>query len=147
MDRGSNGPRLATAGAAGLLFGMGLCISEMINPARVVGFLDVSGRWDPTLALVMIGALMVTIPGFRLALRAPAPLFAEAFSLPTRQDIDRRLVGGGLLFGCGWGLAGFCPGPALTALVSGQPQVFLFVTSLLAGTWAHDHLARSRQAP
>jgi len=124
-----------TALMAGVLFGFGLSISEMINPARVIGFLDVAGRWDPTLAFVMGGALAITGPAFALILRRPRPWLADKFILPTRRDIDRPLILGAALFGIGWGLGGFCPGPALAALASGSPAVFLFVLAMVGGQW------------
>jgi uncharacterized protein len=107
--------QIAVAFAVGIIFALGLTVSEMINPARVIGFLDVTGRWDPTLLLVMAGALAVTIPGFPLILRRPKPFLATRFSLPTKSRIDPPLILGAAIFGVGWGLAGFCPGPALLA--------------------------------
>lgn len=121
---------------SGLLFGTGLTISQMINPAKVIGFLDVAGNWDPTLAFVMGGALAVTIPGFIFVRRMAKPLVAHTFQLPTRRDIDMRLVGGAALFGVGWGLGGFCPGPALASLVSGVWQVGVFVAAMIGGMLA-----------
>ena len=120
---------------AGAVFGLGLAISEMVNPRRVIGFLDVAGRWDPTLAFVMAGALAVSLPGFALALRRPAPLCGHAFHLPTRMKIDRPLLLGAAIFGIGWGISGLCPGPALAALVSGKPESLLFVAAMAAGLW------------
>lgn len=117
----------------GGLFGFGLALSDMINPAKVLNFLDVAGAWDPSLALVMGGALLVTVPGFALVLRRPVPLFATAFSLPTRHELDARLIGGASLFGLGWGLSGLCPGPAIAGLVSGAAPLFGFVLAMLAG--------------
>lgn len=118
----------------GALFGAGLAVSEMIDPARVLGFLDVAGRWDPTLAFVMIGALAVTIPAFALARRqGAAPLMGGAFQIPTAHDIDVRLILGGAVFGLGWGLSGLCPGPAIAALGSGLWPIIAFVISMLAG--------------
>ncbi|MFG6177132.1 DUF6691 family protein [Halomonas sp. THAF12] len=103
---------------AGLLFGLGLAVSGMTDPARVLGFLDLAGAWDPTLMFVLGGAVVTNFVGYRLALRRPNPLFAVAFQLPTRRDLDARLVGGSAMFGIGWGLSGYCPGPAF-ASVSG----------------------------
>jgi len=120
---------------AGLLFGLGLVVSGMVNPAKVLNFLDVAGNWDPTLAFVMGGALLVTIPGFRLILKREMPLLDGRFHLPERSDIDTPLVVGAILFGIGWGLGGFCPGPAVTALVTGFAPVFAFVAAMLAGSW------------
>jgi uncharacterized membrane protein YedE/YeeE len=118
---------------AGMLFGLGLAISGMMNPAKVVGFLDVAGGWDPTLAFVMGGALLVTIPAFRLILGRPRPILADGFALPTRSALDGRLLGGAALFGVGWGLSGFCPGPAVAALVTGLTPVVAFVAAMAAG--------------
>jgi uncharacterized protein len=118
---------------AGTLFGLGLAISGMVDPAKVIGFLDVAGDWDPTLAFVMGGALLVTIPAFRLILKRPRPVLADKFELPTNKDVDARLLGGSALFGIGWGLAGFCPGPAVTALASGLMPVFVFVAAMVVG--------------
>lgn len=118
---------------AGMLFGLGLAVSGMMNPARIIGFLDVAGRWDPTLAFVMGGALLVTVPAFRLILNRPRPILADGFDLPTRSTLDRRLLGGAAVFGVGWGLSGFCPGPAVAALTTGLAPVFAFVAAMLAG--------------
>jgi uncharacterized membrane protein YedE/YeeE len=119
----------------GILFGLGLSISEMINPARVIGFLDLTGRWDATLLWVMGGALSVTVPFYPLILRRARPLFDHQFSLPTKSAIDRPLIVGAALFGIGWGLGGFCPGPALAALATGSSSVVLFVLAMIAGQW------------
>ncbi len=118
---------------AGVLFGAGLTISDMVNPARVLGFLDVAGDWDPTLMFVMAGGLAVTIVGYRLVLRRAAPLACGKFDLPTQRQIDLPLVGGSALFGIGWGLAGICPGPAFTDLATPEPKVLLFVAAMLIG--------------
>lgn len=125
--------QLVFALAAGTLFGLGLAVSQMVNPRKVLAFLDVAGDWDPTLAFVMAGALAVTIPAFRVILKRQRPWFSGAFSLPTRKDLEPRLMTGAALFGVGWGLVGFCPGPALTALVTGYASVVLFVAAMLAG--------------
>ncbi len=117
----------------GLLFGAGLAVSGMINPAKVLNFLDFAGTWDPTLAFVMGGALIVTVPGFALVRRRGAPLLTGRLHLPDRHDIDVRLIAGAVLFGLGWGIAGFCPGPALAALSSGIGLVVVFVVAMLAG--------------
>jgi len=126
---------------AGTLFGLGLSISGMVNPAKVIGFLDFAGDWDPTLALVFGGALLVAIPAFRLILRRPHPVLAEEFELPTKKDVDGRLLGGAALFGVGWGLAGFCPGPAVTALASGLLPVFAFVAAMVVGMAAYKWIS------
>jgi uncharacterized protein len=127
--------QIAVAFAVGVLFALGLVVSEMINPARVIGFLDVTGRWDPTLLLVMAGALAITLPSFPLILRRTKPLLATQFSLPTKSRIDSPLIFGAVIFGVGWGLAGFCPGPALAALASGSVSVILFVIAMVLGQW------------
>ena len=126
---------------AGTLFGLGLSISGMVNPQKVIGFLDFAGDWDPTLALVFGGALLVAIPAFRLILRRPHPVLAEEFELPTKKDVDGRLLGGAALFGVGWGLAGFCPGPAVTALASGLLPVFAFVAAMVVGMAAYKWIS------
>ena len=118
---------------AGALFGLGLAVSGMVSPAKIIGFLDFTGDWDPTLAFVMGGALLVTIPAFHLILRRPRPVLADEFDLPTKKEVDSRLLAGSAIFGIGWGLAGFCPGPAVTALASGLTLVFAFVAAMVAG--------------
>ena len=133
-----------TALAAGSLFGVGLAVSGMTLPAKVIGFLDVTGHWDPTLALVMLGAIAIHFVLFRLVLRRLAPIFDSHFHVPTRRDIDLRLVGGAALFGVGWGLAGQCPGPALTNLATGAPSAFLFVATMAAGMVIQREVDRAR---
>ncbi|MBK0394862.1 YeeE/YedE family protein [Ramlibacter algicola] len=124
---------------AGLVFGLGLLVSGMASPAKVLGFLDIAGRWDPSLALVMGGAVLVGLFAFRLAQRRPLSVLGLPMRLPEdRRTIDRRLVAGGLLFGAGWGLAGFCPGPALVALGTGSLQAVLFVVAMLAGMGLYE---------
>ena len=118
---------------AGTLFGLGLAVSGMVNPQKVIGFLDVTGDWDPTLAFVMGSALLVTIPSFRLIFKRPRPVLTDEFELPTKKELDARLLGGSALFGVGWGLSGFCPGPAVTALATGLTPVFAFVAAMVAG--------------
>jgi uncharacterized protein len=130
--------------AAGLTFGLGLIVSQMANPAKVLGFLDVAGPWDPSLALVMVGAIAVAVVGFALAGRRPATLLGTPFALPTTRAIDGRLVGGALLFGTGWGLAGFCPGPALVALGAGQGKAVVFVAAMIAGMLAFEAIEAAR---
>ena len=127
--------QLAAAFTTGFIFALGLTVSQMINPARVIGFLDVAGHWDPTLLLVMASALAVTVPLFPVILRQSKPFLAAKFSLPTQTRVDRRLILGAVIFGVGWGLAGLCPGPALAALASGSPGVILFVLAMLSGQW------------
>ena len=131
---------------AGVLMGLGLAVSGMINPAKVLNFLDLAGDWDPTLAVVMASALLTTMVGYRFALRREAPIFATGFSLPGRRDIDRRLIAGAALFGIGWGIAGFCPGPAIAALTSLRAEPFLFVVAMAIGMVIVKHLA-SGQIP
>lgn len=131
---------------AGMVFGIGLLMSGMTDPAKVQGFLDVFGRWNPSLAFVMGGAIVVAIGAFTLATRRAATgrksWSGEPIELPTSNGIDARLIGGGVLFGIGWGLAGFCPGPALVALSSGFGPALWFVPAMLAGTALHDAVAR-----
>ena len=134
--------KILTALIIGAIFGIGLAISEMVNPARVIGFLDVAGHWDPTLIFVMGGALLLTAPFFPLILRRKAPFLAERFSLPMKVQVDRPLLLGAMIFGVGWGLGGFCPGPALAALASGSPAVVLFVLAMIIGQWLGWRLER-----
>lgn len=121
---------------AGLLFGVGLTLSAMVNPAKVLNFLDIARSWDPTLIFVMGAGLLVTFVGYRIVLKWQAPLFASRFVLPSTARVDTPLVAGAALFGLGWGLTGFCPGPAVAALAFGQWQSYLFVASMAAGTVA-----------
>ncbi len=125
--------RLVSFFALGALFAIGLGISGMTQPAKVVGFLDLFGAWDPALMFVMGSAVMVNFVGYRLAVGRPHPLLAARFDVPTRRDIDWQLLLGATLFGAGWGLAGFCPGPALVALASGSVDVMVFVGAMFAG--------------
>jgi hypothetical protein len=118
---------------AGLVFGIGLIVSGMTDPAKVIGFLDLAGRWDPSLAFVMIGAILVGMIGYALARKRTAAFLGGAMQLPAARSIDRRLVLGSLVFGAGWGLAGFCPGPAVVALGAGQDKAVVFVIAMLAG--------------
>ncbi len=118
---------------SGLIFGVGLTISRMIDPSKIIGFLDVTGAWDPSLALVMIGALAVTLPAFAIARRHETTLFQSKLQLPTRNDIDPPLVIGAILFGIGWGIGGFCPGPALSALAFGLIKPMVFVAAMIVG--------------
>lgn len=124
----------------GLLFGLGLVISGMTDPGKVQGFLDLAGRWDPTLAFVMGGAVLVTLPAFALLRRARGPLLALNFNWPAATAIDRDLMVGAALFGIGWGLAGLCPGPALVNLVSGHGGIVVFCLSMIAGMLLHDRV-------
>lgn len=124
---------IISAFACGLLFGLGLIVSEMVNPAKVLAFLDIFGSWDPSLAFVMGGAVAASALGYLIVKRRGVPVFAPRLEIPTRRDLDRRLIGGAALFGVGWGLVGLCPGPALTALTFGPWQVFVFVAAMIAG--------------
>lgn len=130
---------------AGLLFGAGLALGGMTQPGKVVGFLDLAGSWDPSLAFVMGGALLVTVPMFALARRRTQPLFDNRFHLPTRKDIDTRLVTGAALFGIGWGLAGYCPGPALASLSAAQMPAAMFCVAMIAGMGIEAWLSRRRR--
>jgi uncharacterized membrane protein YedE/YeeE len=125
--------RIVISYLIGLVFGVGISISGMANPAKVLNFFDVAGTWDPSLAFVMGGALIVTFLGYRYVLKRSAPLLSTAFQLPTRRDLDLPLIGGSAVFGVGWGIAGFCPGGALPALGTGQSEVFTFAAALLGG--------------
>ncbi|MBW9333161.1 YeeE/YedE family protein [Herbaspirillum sp. RU 5E] len=125
--------RKLAALAAGLLFGLGLIVSGMADPAKVLGFLDLAGHWDPSLALVMAGAIAIGMPAFTLARRRSRSLLGAPMQLPTARGIDRRLVLGSVLFGVGWGLAGICPGPALVLLGMGSLKGLAFVMAMLAG--------------
>jgi uncharacterized membrane protein YedE/YeeE len=130
-------PRLLASFVAGLVFGIGLLLAGMANPAKVLGFLDLAGAWDPSLALVMAGAVAVGSVAFALAKRRRVSLLGAPMQLPTARQVDRRLVVGSLVFGIGWGLAGFCPGPALVALGEGAGQAAVFVLAMLAGMGLH----------
>jgi len=142
-------PQLLLALAAGLVFGLGLALSQMIDPAKVLGFLDLFGDWDPSLALVMAGAIPIAALGYRLAQRRAAPLYAPAFNPPAPSRIDTRLAGGAILFGIGWGLVGYCPGPALAAIGLGNWRTWLFVAAMLLGMAAFDRFqaAATHQRP
>ena len=125
--------QLFAALASGLVFGAGLALAGMTNPAKVQSFLDVAGAWDPTLALVMGSALGVNALGYALTKHRAKPLFAASFALPTRADLDARLLGGAALFGLGWALVGLCPGPALASLARGESEVLGFVAAMCVG--------------
>ena len=122
-----------SAFAAGLIFGLGLIVSGMTDPSKVIGFLDVAGRWDPSLAFVMVGAIAVGLFAYRYAHKRAVAFLGGAMRLPTARQIDRRLIAGSLTFGVGWGLAGYCPGPALVSLGAGQDKAVAFVLAMLAG--------------
>jgi len=127
-----------TALLAGLMFGLGLSVSGMLNPSKVLAFLDVAGAWDPSLAFVLAGAVMVSAVGYLIRARARRPLFADDFNVPASPAVDAKLVIGATLFGVGWGLAGFCPGPALAGLILGKWQIVVFVTAMLAGMGVYE---------
>lgn len=126
--------RIVPALVAGALFGLGLAVSGMTDPDKVLNFLDLAGHWDPSLALVMAGALLVSVPGYAWVRRRAASACGDPLQLPTATRIDARLVGGSALFGIGWGIAGLCPGPALANLAHGAPEAFAFVAAMLAGS-------------
>lgn len=126
-------PAIVCAAVSGILFGLGLTVSHMVDPAKVLAFLDIAGDWDPSLACVMLGALGVTIPTFALARRRAAPLCATEFVAPTARRVDKSLMCGALLFGIGWGLVGYCPGPALASIGFGNTRTLLFVAAMLIG--------------
>lgn len=128
--------------ASGTIFGAGLALGGMTDPARVRGFLDIFGSWDPTLAFVMGGAVVVMAIAWRFAARMEHPLFAEQFALPDRSDLTPRLIGGAALFGIGWGVAGLCPGPGIAALVIAPVAAATFVVAMLAGMGLVRHLER-----
>ena len=129
---------------AGLVFGIGLVVSGMVNPAKVLGFLDLVGAWDPSLAVVMAGAVAVGADAFAVAGKRASTLLGAPMALPAARGIDRRLVFGSLAFGVGWGLAGFCPGPALVALGAGKVKALVFVAAMLAGMLAFELAERAR---
>lgn len=138
------GAHAVSAFLAGVVFGFGLLISGMANPAKVLGFLDLAGAWDPSLAFVMAGAVAVAAVAFALAGKRTAALLGSPMALSQNRDIDGRLVGGSLLFGVGWGLVGFCPGPALVALGTGQLKALVFVAAMLAGMFVFELIERAR---
>ncbi len=137
---------LVPAIVVGLIFGAGLALSDMINPARVLAFLDVAGNWDPTLAFVLGGALIPSAIGYWLSRRMKRPLFDQQFRIPQSRTVEPKLLAGAAIFGIGWGLAGFCPGPAIAALGFGLWQPWLFVLAMLAGMWAHRIVHDSQPA-
>jgi len=130
----------------GLLFGWGLLISGMTDPGKVIGFLDLAGAWDPSLAFVMGGGILVGLFGFAVAKKRTSSFLGTAMHLPTLRDIDRRLVLGSLTFGSGWGLAGFCPGPGIVAMGAGESKAALFVVAMVAGMWVYEGLERRSRA-
>ena len=128
---------------AGFVFGVGLIVSGMANPAKVLGFLDIAGRWDPSLALVMAGAIAVGAIGFALAGSRKTTLLGTPMALPTARTLDKRLMLGSVVFGVGWGLAGFCPGPALVALGAGRVEALVFVAAMVAGMLLFARIERA----
>lgn len=131
---------------AGLIFGWGLALAGMTNPNKVLGFLDVTGAWDPSLLLVLAGAVAVTFIGFRMVLRRPQPLFGAQFQLPLRQAIDLPLVTGAAIFGVGWGISGYCPGPAIAMIAAPGQEAWVFLPAMLLGMVLH-HLLERRDSP
>jgi uncharacterized membrane protein YedE/YeeE len=128
----------------GLLFGLGLILSGMTDPGKIIGFLDIFGNWDPSLAFVMMGAIAVGFVAFAIAKKRTTTILGGALRLPTASHIDKRLIIGSTVFGIGWGLAGFCPGPALVSMASGQIQALWFVSAMVAGMLAFEALERTR---
>jgi uncharacterized membrane protein YedE/YeeE len=139
--------RILIALAAGVLFGLGLAISQMINPAKVLAFLDVAGAWDPSLAIVMAGALLIALPAYRAAMRRGRPVLADRFAWPAAREVDRGLLMGAVLFGVGWGLVGFCPGPAVAAFAFGLAKSFVFVGAMAVGAMLARLLPADRSQP
>jgi uncharacterized membrane protein YedE/YeeE len=139
-------PAIITSFVCGLIFGAGLLISGMNQPEKVLGFLDIFGAWDATLAFVMAGAVAVSAIGFALARRRPAPVLEAAYRWPERNDIDARLVAGAILFGVGWGLVGICPGPALVNLAGLSPPIVVFVVAMVLGMLGYE-LWQRQSAP
>ena len=127
----------------GLIFGLGLIISGMTNPAKVIGFLDIAGQWDPSLMFVMLGGIAVAFIGFKFVKNKSQAVHDEPIHLPGTTHISKELIIGNLLFGAGWGLAGFCPGPALVAFGAGYKEAFIFVMAMVVGMYIHDHLFKA----
>ena len=138
---------VVTSLLSGLVFGLGLIVSGMANPAKVLGFLDLAGRWDPSLAFVMAGAIAVGVIAFAVARTRTRSFLGAEMKLSTARHIDRRLIVGGLLFGIGWGVAGFCPGPAVVALGMGESKAVIFVAAMLAGMGVFELLERRNRFP
>jgi uncharacterized membrane protein YedE/YeeE len=138
---------IGSAFVAGVVFGLGLLVSQMVDPAKILGFLDVFGAWDASLALVMAAAIPIAAAGFAVARRWRRPLFAPAFRLPVPCAVDSSLVAGAILFGIGWGLVGYCPGPALVALGMGQRPALVMVAAMLVGMGLYDMVRAMRRRP
>jgi hypothetical protein len=136
-----------SAFAAGLLFGLGVILSQMVNPAKVLAFLDVAGAWDPSLAFVMVGAIAASAIGYVLVKRRGEPVLGDRLEVPSRRDFDGRLIGGAVLFGIGWGLVGLCPGPALAILPLGLWQASIFVAAMLLGMGLFAALPSGKSGP
>lgn len=130
---------------SGLIFGVGLIIGEMINPAKVIAFLDIAGAWNPSLALVMAGAIAVAVPAFSIAKHQKNALCGTEIQLPSSQTIDTRLIGGSVAFGAGWGLAGFCPAPALVSAAIGQWQAIVFCVAMMMGFYVFAWLEKAKK--
>lgn len=140
-------PGIAAAFVAGITFGLGLIVSGMTRPRKVIGFLDVFGNWDASLAFVMLGAIGVHLVVYRLVRKRSSPLFSKEWGIPSRRDIDLRLILGAALFGVGWGIAGYCPGPSLVSVASATPQIAVFVAAMLLGMFVVQRLeAHARRA-
>lgn len=146
---------LIAALVAGTLFGLGLAVAQMVDPAKVINFLDLFGTWDPSLAFVMGGGLLVNAIATPIIMRRKTPLLAEFFRTPTKHQVDKRLIVGGVIFGVGWGLAGYCPGPMLTSLSFANSDILTIVGAYIVGTliarialraWERDHLSRAQRA-
>lgn len=129
-----------------LLFGVGLGVAGMTLPEKVIGFLDVTGHWDPSLAYVMVGAIAVHGVSYRWITNRESPMLTPSFQIPTKRQIDPKLILGSMLFGVGWGLAGFCPGPAIVGVVSGAPSVLIFSASMIGGVYMHRVYEKSRNS-
>lgn len=131
---------------SGLLFGIGLTLSSMVDPSKVIGFLDVMGNWDPSLSFVMMGALMIAVITFRMIPKRNKPVFANEFKLSTRTDIDKPLIIGAILFGIGWGMAGYCPGPAIATLGTGGWDSAIFLISMILGSMVQRYLYTKKES-
>ncbi len=129
---------IVAAFVSALIFGLGLGVSGMTLPSKVIGFLDITGAWDPSLAFVMVGAIGVHAISYRLIAKRDSPILTTKFQIPTRRELDKKLILGSVLFGMGWGVGGFCPGPALVSAVTGNSSVLIFVASMVIGVYAHE---------
>ena len=136
--------QIISAGLVGLVFGLGLILGGMTNPAKVIGFLDLAGAWDPSLGLVMGGAMVVAAVAFKVAKRRARSVLGATLQIPQSRVIDKRLILGSLAFGAGWGLAGFCPGPALVSVASGAAEALVFVAAMLAGMALFEYVLRQK---